>query len=284
MRFKALLALLIFVFSFIAAGDCGVKDAKRWIIKNRKNQQIVALVNQTYNQRGLAFVMHGLGGEKTQTHIQAAAQAFVNNGYTVVRFDATNSIGESDGNYENATTTNYYEDLEDVINRAKNEAWYEEPFALAGYSLGGICAGFYAENYPEKVKELVLVSTVVSGKLSIEAYQQYAPEILAEWDRTGWRDESSYLYPNKRLNWFQHKADRLKYDLLPDANKLTMPILLVVGEKDITTPPEHQKILYDALPGEKKFVIIKGASHTSISLRHLLKLRRVLDEWAAGLR
>jgi hypothetical protein len=36
-----------------------------------------------------------------------------------VLFDTTHSFGESGGNYEDATTTQYYQDLEDVISWAK---------------------------------------------------------------------------------------------------------------------------------------------------------------------
>src|SRR5260221_6400320 len=94
-------------------------------IKNRKGQKIAVIVEQPNGQtKGLAFVMHGLGGFKEQPHIQVMAEAFLDNGYRVVRFDATNSFGESEGKYEDATTTNYYEDLEDVINWSKKQSWY----------------------------------------------------------------------------------------------------------------------------------------------------------------
>ena len=86
------------------------------IIQNRKGQKIVILVDGAENKNGLAFVMHGLGGFKEQPHIQTMAEAFLENGYTAVRFDTTNTFGESAGDYEKATITNYYEDLEDVIN------------------------------------------------------------------------------------------------------------------------------------------------------------------------
>jgi len=114
-------------------------------IQNRKNQKLAVLVDQPENPKGLAFVMHGLGGFKEQPHIKIFAQSFQGAGYIVVRFDATNTFGESDGNYEDATTTNYYEDLEDVIGWAKTQAFYQEPFFLAGHSLGGICVALYAE-------------------------------------------------------------------------------------------------------------------------------------------
>jgi alpha/beta superfamily hydrolase len=63
--------------------------------------------------------MHGLSGFKEQDHIVTFAQAFKEKGLTVVRFDTTNTLGESDGKYEGATTINYFEDLEDVIKWAQ---------------------------------------------------------------------------------------------------------------------------------------------------------------------
>lgn len=45
-------------------------------IKNRKNQNIVVLLDETADSKGLAFVMHGLGGFKEQKHLEVFAGAF----------------------------------------------------------------------------------------------------------------------------------------------------------------------------------------------------------------
>ena len=252
-------------------------------IKNRKGQKIAVLVERPENLKGLAFVMHGLGGFKEQPHIRAIAEAFLESGYTVIRFDTTNTFGESEGNYEDATTTNYYEDLEDVIEWSKNQLWYKEPFALGGHSLGGICSALYAEKYPEKVKVLAPISTVVSGKLNAET--PYHKSIEEEWKRTGWLEEKSISMPGviKRLKW-SHMEDRLKYDLIPNAKKLTMPVLLAVGEKDSTTPLAHQKILFDALPGPKELQVIKGAAHTLRAEEHMAELKKIIKSWLSKLK
>ena len=84
-------------------------------IKNRKAQKISVIVDKSQNQKGLAFVMHGLSGFKEQPHIAVFADAFKDSGFSVIRFDTTCTLGESNGKYENATITNYFEDLEDVI-------------------------------------------------------------------------------------------------------------------------------------------------------------------------
>ena len=246
-------------------------------VKNRKGQKIAVVVNKTPNQKGLVFVMHGLGGFKEQPHVQTFAKAFKENNYTVILFDTTNTFGESDGNYEDATTTNYYEDLEDVINWAKSQPWYEEPFCLAGHSLGGTCTALYSEKYPEKVKALAPISTVVTGKLSFETYQK---EELEEWKRTGWHTSPSSSKPGviKKLKW-SHMVDRYEYDILKDVKKLEMPVLLITGENDTSTPVEHHRILFDKLQGRKEFHVIKGAPHTFKEEKHLSEIKKILDKW-----
>lgn len=255
---------------------------EKLFIKNRKGQDISVLVGKPETPRGLAFVMHGLSGCKEQSHIQAFAEAFLENGYTTVRFDTTNTFGQSEGKYEDATVTNYYEDLEDVIEWAKSQSWYQEPFCLAGHSLGGICTALFAEKYPEKVKALAPISTVVSGKLSTEtpSHQKDAEE----WERTGWRVQPSESTPGlvKRLKW-SHMEDRLKYDLLPDAHKLTMPVLLIVGENDTGTPLKHQQLLYDELPGGKEIHIIKDAKHTFRTEKELTEIKEIFNSWIKAL-
>lgn len=245
-------------------------------INNRKNQKIVALVEHPAESRGLAFVMHGLGGFKEQKHISTVAEALRENGYTTVRFDTTNTFGESDGRYEDATTTNYYEDLEDVVVWAVGQPWYLEPFVMAGHSLGAYSICRFAETYPQKVAALIPLSPMVSGKLSVEA----DPTECEEWKRAGWRISESRSKPGtvKRLPW-SHMEDRLKHDLLPKANMLGMPVLLIVASGDDTTPAAHVRILYDVVPGPKELHVIEGVDHTFRAPEELDEIRRVITAW-----
>jgi len=253
---------------------------EKLFIQNRKGQKMSVLIEENGAHKGLAFVMHGLGGFKEQPHIETFAKAFFEKGFTVVRFDTTNTLGESEGKYEDATITNYYEDLEDVIAWAKTQSWYQEPFALAGHSLGGISTALYAERHPKEVLALAPISTVVSAKLRIEAYEKYDPESLEEWKKTGWMIEESKSKPGviKRLPW-SHMEDREMYDLLPNAHNLTMPILLIVGSEDLGTPHEHQNMLHDAIAGPKELHVIKGAPHTFRDPAHLAEIKQIFSDW-----
>ncbi len=257
-----------------------IKMEEKIIIKNRREQKIVVLLEKAENQKGLAFVMHGLSGFKEQEHIKILSNAFLEKGFTAVRFDTTNTLGESGGKLEHSTITNSYEDLEDVINWSKSQPWYQEPFALAGHSQGGISVALYAEKYPKQILALAPISSVVSGKLSLEAHEKHHPGMLENWEKTGWRIDESRSKPGtiRRLPW-SHIEDRLKYDLLPEANKLTMPILMIVGENDDSTPPDHMKKLYDLIPGKKEFHIINGAPHTFRDKKHLDEIKGLFIKW-----
>lgn len=241
---------------------------------------MVVVVDHAEHPKGLAFVMHGLGSSKDSPRIQLIAQTFNEKGFTAVRFDTTNTFGESDGNYEDATITNYYEDLEDAIAWAKNQPWHQEPYILAGSSLGGICVTLYAEAHPQEVRALAPIAPVISGALRIEASNRRDPGRFERWKAAGYEDEQSEKVPGlmKRLK-YSHVEDSMQYDTLPGAKKLTMPVLLIVGSEDDITPPDHVQKLFDAIPaGKKELHVIKGMGH-AFKEEYFPQVRAIFERW-----
>jgi pimeloyl-ACP methyl ester carboxylesterase len=250
-------------------------------IQNRYGQKISLRVEGEKNLNGLVFILHGLWSNMDRPSTENMAKAFLDNSYCVVRFDARNSSGKSYGRPEDATISQFYEDLEDVIGWSTSQVWYKEPFTLAGSSLGGITVGLYAENNPEKVKSLFLLAPVVSGELSLLAKDN---GLIEQWKETG-RQEKVYnkATSEKKLLPWSHMEDRLKYNLLSKADKLTMPVLIMVGDKDTTCPLEQQQMLLEKLPGKKELKIIQGAEHGSRVPEHLQFMKNILSEWIGGL-
>ncbi len=247
------------------------------LVPNRDGNKLAVVIEQSENQKGLVFVMHGQGGFKEQPHVRTFIESFLEQGFTAISFDVAHTIGESEGNMEDASITSYYSDLEDIINWSQGQEWYQDPFVLVGHSLGGICTALYAENYPEKVLGLAPISTVVSGKLSWEVTPK---KELEEWKRTGIKSTESNSKPGvmKRLKW-SNMEDRLQYDLLEKVDQLTMPVLLIVGSEDDRTPAKHQQLLYDALPADKELYVIEGAPHTFRDPKHLAEIKQHFNQW-----
>ena len=252
-------------------------------IQNRRSQRIAVAVENPKNQKGLAFVMHGAGGFKEQEQIRVMAQSLNEHGYSVVTFDATDSLGESDGRIDEISTTDNLHDLEDVIAWAKTQQWFISPFVLAGHSLGSMCCLIYAEQHPTEIKALAPLSAVVSGKLLLLSPD--LRKVKGMWKETQWLITGSKSKPGaiKKMPW-SFITDIQKYDALPQAHVLTMPILMAVGEDDPTTPLVHQKKLYAALPtGNKEFHILKKSFHTFRNKEELLELKTIFDRWLDSL-
>lgn len=259
---------------------------KKLTLKNRKGQEIVgALELPNSKPIGTAVIQHGYGGFKDQEHVLKMKDAFLNNGFVTFNFDATNTFGESDGEYEKSTIGLHYEDFEDVANWVQEQDWFVAPLAITGHSMGGYSVARYAEEYPDKVAFCAPIAPVVSGELSWEAHKEFAPEEFEMWKEEGVLVKPSTTNPNniKRSPW-SHMEERLDHDLLPYADKLTMPIFLYVGTEDTSIPPKHVQKLFDSIPSnKKKLVIAEGAPHTYRTEDDLNHLYKSMNEWIGNL-
>lgn len=250
-------------------------------INNRAGQRVAVVVENVSERPAteLAFVMHGLGGNKEELHLRATIETLLELNYSVVSFDANCTFGESAGKHEDATPTGYYQDLEDVIAWAADQPWYQEHFFLFGHSIGGLTVATYAQNYPDRVKALALLATVVSGVLSAQTPKYSSSELIATWKETGiWTFHGKEK--DKPLKW-AYFQDLLRYNLLSRVDILTMPTLMIVGTKDPAVPVAHQQLLYAALPEPKEFHIIEGAGHTFAETSERDELSRIVKQWAA---
>ena len=244
-------------------------------INNRKGQKISVLIDKQESQKGLVFVMHGLGGFKEQPHIQTFADSFLESGFTVVRFDTTDSFGESDGNYENATTTNYYEDLEDVINWANKQEWYQEPFCLIGHSLGGLCITVYASRYQQKVQALVPASPTINA----EILENKKKGELTEIDGIVWHIVKHHnLDYIKKLKWINFIEDFRNYDLRESLAQVNTSKMVLIGENESYLKPltEMSRELGFNLE------VIKNADHNYLNEGNLKQIKEIIKKFISG--
>jgi len=236
-------------------------ETQKTSIKNRRGLKLVIQVDTPDNPKNLVFIAHGQGGFMGQVHIQSYADIFLENNFRVVRFDATHSLGESEGDMIDVTYDSYVEDLEDVINWARSQAWFQEPFALCGHSMGAQSTAWYAEHHPQEVKLIAPIAPTINFDLWMNTLD---PEFRKQWQKRGYKEEPSSSKPGVigRVGWGVAESLK-KFDLLTDAKNLTMPVLFMVGEFDEPCPYKNQKILFDQIPSKnKKFVKIANAQHS----------------------
>lgn len=252
------------------------------ILKNRKGQNVVGVLEKpTGEVRGTCVVQHGYSGFKEEDHIQIMKDAFLEKGFITFNFDTTNSFNESDGEFIDGTLGLHYEDLEDVVKWTQKQEWFKKPLAITGHSMGGYSVARYAEEYPNEIDLLVSVAPVVSGKLSFEAHDRFNPGDLEEWKEIKVKETTSSSRPGvvKKMTW-ESMEERLNHDLLPSADKLTMPTLIIVGSEDQSCPPDHVKKFFDAIPGENKsYEVVENAPHTYREDKDLNIVKSVITSW-----
>ena len=257
-------------------------------IKNRHGLKLVIQVEAPANPKNLVFIAHGQGGFMGQVHIQAFADVYLANNFRVVRFDATHALGESEGDIIDVTYTSYIEDLEDVINWARTQPWFQQPFSLCGHSMGAQSTAWYAEHHPAEVASLATMAPVVNYDLYINTLDS---QEVQGWKAKGYKETVSRSKPGvkKRIGWGVNESLK-KFDIVPGAPNLIMPVLDVVGESDDGCPYEHQQIFMDAVASkDKKLVQIAGLEHSyrdNKTLQYDEKLNRVknaLNTWLKSL-
>lgn len=246
-------------------------------IRNRNDTELAVAVAISDHPKGVAFVAHGLGGFKEQAHIRVIAEACQAAGYNVVTYDAANSLGQSGGRMQEATLTNYYEDLEDVIAWAATQSWYAGPLLIAGHSIGGACAVMYAANHPGTVAAIIPVCPMVAG--SIYEARKANPKAMERWEKKGYLTVPS-AKPGKlkRIGW-NFAADLRTHDIRTVAPGVQCRSLFIAGSKDTELPPEDIQQLVDKVNGPVEFHVIQGMGHNPRSKKHLAELRQTIQAW-----
>lgn len=251
-------------------------------IKNADGEKLAVVVEGLENQtdRRLAFIEHGLSSYKEYHVVRRAAEAFLNNGYVVVTFDTRHSFGESDGDIEFASLSNSIADLETVIDWAKKQDFYSEPFALCGHSLGGGSVLHYAEEYPDAVSCLISLGGMVGGKYYLRSYMLNNREFFEKWRETGMRfcrkssDKKICGYVS-----FDFVLDLQNYDMVFEAGKVKAPTLLITGKNDLSSTVYNNERLYEKLAAPKELVIIKDSPHTFSSESNQKDLYEAINDW-----
>lgn len=248
----------VFVLCLICACSKIEQPQEVWI-KNAQNEKLYLQIDGWQNAANhkLAFLQHGLASNMEHVAIQTAKKVFLDNGYIVVLFDSRYSLGQSDGKVQNVRLSTFEDDLETVIDWAKQQNFYSEPFALAGHSLGGASVLLYAEHHPELVNTLIPIVPVVSGQLWEDGCMKNMPDFC-----NNWRKDGFYNYKNnvkEAIIPYLVVEDAKSYNALTFTTPFKVQTLLVASEHDKIISPHDIQDLAEYL--NVKTVIIPQSGH-----------------------
>ena len=254
--------LCAFIFFFFIIACTPFRQTQHLWIQNSQNENIYIKIDglENVSSHKLAIIQHGLASNMSHPAVQTAKKAFLDNHYVVISFDSRYSLGEGDNNVEKVRLATFNEDLETVVNWAKNQSFYDEPFALAGHSLGGASVIQFSAKHPELVNVLVPITPVISGRLWEKSCMQNMTPFCKQWKQNG-----IYNYTDAQ----NHKTAIIPYAVIPSCNaynaytlapKIPAKTLLIAAENDIIINlPDMQKLSQKLQSGH--LAIIPSGDH-----------------------
>ncbi|WP_303311815.1 alpha/beta fold hydrolase [Hymenobacter sp. BT730] len=183
------------------------------------------------------------------------------------------------------------EDLEEIRQQLHLEKW-----VVMAHSFGGIIATAYAQKYPQHVQALILVNSILNLPAAMESTTAYGYNLLPAATRPPldaaaplpqrYFMVSAMLQQQKLYNQLQYASDstaarvnrvmkgqtsnrdfaanmfkapgRYVQDFTPATASLTMPVLVLTGQRDYMTGPEH----YKSFQFPQQRVVILPGRHT----------------------
>jgi uncharacterized protein len=204
---------------------------------------------------GTLVYLHGIADNRTSS--VGVIERFGRRGFDVVAYDSR-AHGASSGN---ACTYGYFEkqDLRRVLDDV------DGPIVLLGTSLGAAVA-LQAADDPR-----------VSAVVAAETFSDL---------RTVASERAPFVFTSgtiARALQLAEREGRFEVDAvspLRAAAHIIAPVLLIHGDADVDTPPDHSRRVFAALRGSKRLILVPGAGHNG-SLRPS-EVWEEIDAWLDG--
>lgn len=217
----------------------------------------------------LAVTAHGRNGAARAPHMQKLIDAYRARNYIVVSPDCCASAWNgSAGDEADFLLENHVRDVRRSVDWAIANAailgWTGAHLALCGHSMGAYAvARLAADDYAGRVAHLLLVSPFTSGVRQIEAREKYHPDGIANLRRD---------VPRALDEWPRH-------DIFTIIDRLTLPIAVFAGAKDIVAPPENVTEFVEQLPSPPIYQMLPEASHCLEGGDYQVELLAAIDRF-----
>lgn len=207
------------------------------------------------------FMLHGIGSNKSSFDTLADA---LPQSWNLIAWDAPGYGSSENLSEPTPDAGDYAKKLHSLLSELNHSQTI-----LLGHSLGTLIAARFARNYPRAISGLILLASAQGYGQQKWHLSNVAQNRLDDLDRLGsdefarTRAERLMYRPEKQPEIRQTivnamaKIKRQGYgqavhmlaqgDLITDASQLQIPSLVIVGDKDIVTPPVQSQNAHQAL-------------------------------------
>jgi pimeloyl-ACP methyl ester carboxylesterase len=193
-------------------------------------------------------------------------------GIATFRFDFFGQ-GDSDGPFEKITTSLAVHQAQAALDLVAARGY--DRIGLVGSSFGGLVAILTAAQRRD-ISCLALKCPVVD--FAEELRLTFGPEELARWQATDTIQNIMGGPERVRLRYAFYE-DCLKQIAYEPAEQITIPTLIVQGERDECVPLHQSRRLHDALRGPKRMDLLPGADHQFTRGEDFQQMTAAISDW-----
>ena len=220
----------------------------------------------------IAVLCHGFLSSKNSTTNTTLTRMLTERGIATFRFDFFGQ-GDSDGPFEEITTTLAVHQTESALDLVTARGY--DRIGLVGSSFGGLVAILTAAQRRD-IACLALKCPVVD--FAEELRLTFGPEELARWQATDTIPNIMGGPDRVRLR-YDFYEDCLRQIAYGPAERITVPTLIVQGERDECVPLHQSRRLRDALGGPKRLDLLPGADHQFTRGEDFRQMTISISDW-----
>ena len=242
-------------------------------LKNSKGNKLCGILSNPTSQeeKPIIILCHGFSTSKDGRTYVRLEEILNKNRVSTFRFDFFGH-GESDGKFEETTTSEAVDDIHNVIKFLKDSGYKKT--GLVGSSFGGMASMIEAG----KTNDLYVLAmkSPVSDYLGMFLARDIEIDIK-DWKEKGFIDVTGVNGESRKLNYsFYEDAEKINgYEA---AKKIKIPTLIVHGNEDETVPIEQSKRTASLIEN-CRLEIIEGGDHTYSKAEHFENMLDLISEF-----
>ncbi len=164
----------------------------------------------------------------------------------------------------------------------------DDRFSFVGLSLGGAVGMQLALTAPERLDKLVLACTSArfgepaqwnerAALVRDEGLEAIVDAVLGRWFVAGAPGGFREMFLSTDRESYARCCDALsRWDVRGDLGAIEAPTLVIAGEQDPSTPPEHGELIASRIPGAR-LEVISDAAHLA-NVERADEFNRLLEE------
>ncbi len=226
--------------------------------------------------------VHGAGGSAATWFMQLKG---LSNDFHIIALEL-NGHGKSPDLSKENTIESYLTDIDEIVTQ------YEKP-VLAGHSMGGALSQLYALRHSDKIEGIIIIGTGAKLRVAPLIFDMLENNFEGYVDAAGsfmfCEETSAELIEASKIEIRKCKPSIINrdfaacdgFDVMEMISDISLPALILVGEKDIMTPVKYSKYLHEKLPNSTLHVI-ENAGH-SVMLEQSVQFNAYIKEWMNAL-